>query len=118
MIVSTDRLQELAEAPLEDYSDVTLAIQHLAIALLERGVPPKESEDHQPLKQHKRHPGRPLNGKMPHPCSRCGEDVVTFLARMTNKPYQCDVEIGEYGNKRQVLTAANWFHQCKKKGRL
>lgn len=116
MPIPNSALEAIAGEVIEDAEDLARAVCVVAAALLERTTPVDGDTPQQPETERKRMKGKPLGEKIPHLCSRgCGLEVVTFLSK-NNKPYQCDIEIGYYKNQRQMLTAANWFHNCQKSG--
>lgn len=110
MSISVARLREIAEMPMDDYSDLARAVCDMAAAMLEAGIP-QQTESSAPGSGQRSRP-QALGDKLPHPCRRCGADVVTFLSRKTGKPYQCDVELQFLDKQRQLVTGVNWFHSC------
>lgn len=108
--MSIERLRQIAESDLAHSFDLRQAVRDIAAHLA--GTDKKEKKPAGGFVARK--PGQPIpEDCKTTQCNRCGEDVVVFKSKSTGRPYLCDMEMGEYENKRQFLTASNWLHQCK-----
>jgi hypothetical protein len=108
--MSIERLREIAESDLGDSFELRRAVRDIAAHLAGTGKPRTMSA----ASFGGRKPGMPIpEDTKTTQCKRCGEDVVVFKSKSSGRPYLCDMEMGEYENKRQFLTASNWLHQCK-----
>jgi hypothetical protein len=117
-----ERLREIAETVFEDPEEMGRALNDLAAAVL--GLRFQAASDAGgPAKWVPTVNGRPIQTRMggkPIPeecrtetCERCGAGVVIFRSRKPPyRDYKCDSEMGEHEGRRQMLTAANWLHQC------
>jgi hypothetical protein len=110
--VTIERLKEIAETEYEDVDVLIMAVREIAMGLAQVMVAPAASAP----------PAQPPAGRVmgkPIPpelkrttCRTCHDDVVVFISKRTQKPYLCDIEMGDYQNKRQQLSGSNWLHKC------
>ena len=113
-LISVDRLKEIAETAFDDVEDQSRAVNDLAVAVLQvmQMASQPAAAPQQPAAGGRK-PGRPIPPECrTTTCKRCGDDVVVFMSKNTGNPYLCDMVMGEYGKKRQFLTASNWLHKC------
>jgi hypothetical protein len=107
--MSIERLREIAASDLESPAALRQAIKDIAAHLAGVDKPKAKTGSFGGRK-----PGTPIpEDSKATQCKRCGEDVVVFKSKSTGRPYFCDMEMGEYENRRQFLTASNWLHECK-----
>lgn len=119
ILVSVDRLKEIAETDFEDVEDQAKAVRDLAVAVLQvmhkaqqQPAPPPQRTAPQQQSSGGRVKGKPIPPELRRTtCKQCHDDVVVFISRM-GKPYLCDIELSVYENKRQQLSGVNWLHKC------
>lgn len=115
--ITIERLKEIAETDFDDVDVMANAVRDLAVGLAQVMTAPVQTASAPPAQQSTQ-PSRRKVGKPIPPecrqttCRRCGDDVVVFKSKSSGNPYLCDMELGEYQNKRQFLTASNWLHKC------
>lgn len=114
MQITIERLKEIAETDYEDVEVLIMAVREMALGLaqvMESGSKPAPLAQQQPSGG--RLAGKPIPPELKRTtCRTCHEDVVVFVSKRTLKPYLCDIEMGDYQNKRQQLTGVNWLHKC------
>lgn len=112
-----ERLKEIAETDFDDVELMAKAVRDTAQAIIEMRERPTAAN--MEAKKRAQMPagrvaGKPVeSGAKTTICKHCHADVVVFISRRTNKPYLCDMELGEYQNQRTMLTGSNWLHQCR-----
>lgn len=115
--ISIERLKEIAETEFEDVDELLKVVRELAIGLVQVMETKAPSAEMKPAKNFGRMPGKPIpKGIACTTCSRCGEGIAMFISKKNDKAYKCDTELGDYQNKRQLLSAPNWFHKCEPTG--